>query len=123
MLSCPLACYLLPLRPKYIPQHSILEHHQQVFLMILKQWCLALLCSTLTGLSLQHILCEVGVEHLNICYTEFALSSFKCTEIWLKIVLLRVLLIFGMDKILSYLNLLSCSPLLTYTKSGVSCEA
>ena len=29
----PLPCYLVPLRPKYSPQHLTLEHPQQVFLL------------------------------------------------------------------------------------------
>ena len=32
MWSSPLPCHLIPLRPKYPPQHSILEHPQPVFL-------------------------------------------------------------------------------------------
>ena len=32
MWSSPLLCYLVPLRPKYPPQHSILEHLQLTFL-------------------------------------------------------------------------------------------
>ena len=31
MLSLPLLCYLVPLRPKYLPQHPILEHPQPMF--------------------------------------------------------------------------------------------
>jgi len=30
--SSPLPCYLVPLRPKYVPQHPILEHTQSAFL-------------------------------------------------------------------------------------------
>jgi hypothetical protein len=30
--SSPLPCYLVPLRPKYPPQHFILEHPQPMFL-------------------------------------------------------------------------------------------
>jgi hypothetical protein len=32
MQSSPLPCYLIPLRPKYPPQHSILENPQPTFL-------------------------------------------------------------------------------------------
>jgi hypothetical protein len=35
MLSSPLPCRLVPLRPKYPPQHPILEHPQSLFL---PQW-------------------------------------------------------------------------------------
>ena len=32
MLSSPFLCYPVPLRPKYLPQHPILEHPQPMFL-------------------------------------------------------------------------------------------
>jgi len=32
MYSSPLPCYLVPLRPKYLPQHPILGHSQPMFL-------------------------------------------------------------------------------------------
>jgi hypothetical protein len=28
----PLSCYLISLRPKYLPQHPIIEHHQPMSL-------------------------------------------------------------------------------------------
>jgi hypothetical protein len=31
VLSSPLPCYLVPLRPKYSPQHPILKHPQSTF--------------------------------------------------------------------------------------------
>jgi len=32
MQSSPLPCYLIPLRPKYLPHHTVLEHAQRMFL-------------------------------------------------------------------------------------------
>jgi hypothetical protein len=32
MKFSPLPCYLVPLRPKYSPQHPILKHHHPTFL-------------------------------------------------------------------------------------------
>jgi hypothetical protein len=32
MQSSPLPCYLLPLRPKYLPQHPLLKYPQHIFL-------------------------------------------------------------------------------------------
>jgi hypothetical protein len=40
MKSSPHPCYLVPLRPKYPPQHPILEHPQPMFL----PQCQRLLC-------------------------------------------------------------------------------
>jgi hypothetical protein len=33
MKFSPLSCYLVPLRPKYSPQHPILKHTQPIFVM------------------------------------------------------------------------------------------
>jgi hypothetical protein len=32
--SSPVPCYLVPLRPKYLPQHHILKHPQPMFLSV-----------------------------------------------------------------------------------------
>ena len=32
MIFPPVPCYFLPLRPKYVPEHTILEHPQPMFL-------------------------------------------------------------------------------------------
>jgi len=32
MLFAPVPCYFLPLRPKYVPEHPILEHPQPMLL-------------------------------------------------------------------------------------------
>jgi len=66
--------------------------------------------------------CGVDPEHLSICYIKFVLKGLKHGSL-LKSFMLTVLLTFEFDKLLSYLNLLSSSPLLTYSKSRVSCEA